>query len=51
MELPLDLSEVLFIATANTTETIARPLLADRMEIIEVNSYTVNEKFHMRKSI
>jgi ATP-dependent Lon protease len=49
VELPLDLSEVLFIATANTTETIARPLL-DRMEIIEVNSYTVNEKFHIAEN-
>ena len=48
VEIPLDLSEVLFIATANTTEGIPRPLL-DRMEIIEINSYTVNEKFHIAR--
>ena len=48
VELPLDLSHVLFIATANDISGISKPLL-DRMEVIEISSYTANEKFHIAR--
>ncbi|MEG0565693.1 MAG: endopeptidase La [Hungatella sp.] len=49
VETPIDLSNILFIATANTTQTIPGPLL-DRMELIEVTSYTENEKWHIARN-
>ena len=48
VDIPVDLSHVFFICTANTTQTIPEPLI-DRMEIIHISSYTQNEKFHIAK--
>ena len=49
VELPFDLSDCLFIATANTLDTVPRPLI-DRMEVIELSTYTKNEKIHIAKN-
>jgi ATP-dependent Lon protease len=49
LDLPYDLSDVFFVATANSLDSIPRPLL-DRMEIIQISSYTINEKFHIGKN-